>query len=60
MREARTLSREITATAIPYGEKIPIQAGTTVYLSQSLGGSYTVVTDMGYMVRIDGRDQLSD
>jgi len=56
MREARTLSREITATAIPYGEKIPLAAGTTVFLSQSLGGTYTVVTDMGYMVRIDGRD----
>jgi probable FeS assembly SUF system protein SufT len=56
MREARTVSRELTATAIPYGEKVPIPAGTTVYLSQSLGGSYTVVTDMGYMVRIDGRD----
>jgi probable FeS assembly SUF system protein SufT len=56
MREARTVSRELTATAIPYGEKVPIPAGTTVYLSQTLGGSYTVVTDMGYMVRIDGRD----
>jgi len=56
MREARTVSREVTATAIPYGEKVPIPAGTTVYLSQALGGSYTVVTDMGYMVRIDGRD----
>lgn len=56
MREARTVSRELTATAIPYGEKVPIPAGTTVYLSQSLGGSHTVVTDMGYMVRIDGKD----
>jgi probable FeS assembly SUF system protein SufT len=56
MREARTVSRELTATAIPYGEKVPIPAGTTVYMSQSLGGSYTVVTDMGYMVRIDSRD----
>jgi probable FeS assembly SUF system protein SufT len=56
MREARTVARELTATAIPYGEKVPIPAGTTVYLSQSLGGSYTVVTDMGYMVRIDGKD----
>jgi probable FeS assembly SUF system protein SufT len=56
MREARTLSREVKATAIPYGEKVPLSAGTTVYISQSLGGTFTVVTDMGYMVRIDASD----
>jgi probable FeS assembly SUF system protein SufT len=56
MREARTLSREVRATAIPYGEKVPLAAGTTVYISQSLGGTFTVVTDMGYMVRIDAAD----
>jgi probable FeS assembly SUF system protein SufT len=56
MREARTLSRDVVAAAIPYGDKIPLQAGTTVFITQSLGGSFTVVTDMGYMVRIEGKD----
>jgi probable FeS assembly SUF system protein SufT len=56
MREARTLSRDVEVTAIPYGEKIPLKAGVTVFITQSLGGSYTVVTDMGYMVRIEGKD----
>lgn len=56
MREARTLSRDIEATAIPYGERIPLPAGSTVFITQSLGGSYTVYTDMGYMVRIEGKD----
>ena len=56
MREARTLARDVTATAIPYGDKVPLKVGTTVYLTQSLGGTYTVVTDMGYMVRIEGVD----
>jgi probable FeS assembly SUF system protein SufT len=56
MREARTLARDIETTAIPYGEKIPLKAGSTVFITQSLGGSYTVVTDMGYMVRIEGQD----
>ena len=56
MKEARTLARDVTATAIPYGEKVPLRTGTTVYLTQSLGGTYTVVTDMGYMVRIEGVD----
>jgi probable FeS assembly SUF system protein SufT len=56
MREARTLSRDVDAAAIPYGDKIPLVAGTTVFITQALGGSYTVMTDRGYMVRIEGKD----
>ena len=56
MREARTLSRDVDAAAIPYGDKIPLVAGTTVFITQALGGSYTVMTDRGYMVRIEGND----
>jgi len=56
MRQARTLSRPLDVTVIPYGERILLQAGTTVFITQSLGGSYTVMTDHGYMVRIDGGD----
>jgi probable FeS assembly SUF system protein SufT len=55
-REARTLSRDVEVTAIPYGDKIPLKAGTTVIITQALGGSFTGVTDMGYMVRIEGKD----
>jgi len=56
MREARTLSRDIEVAAIPYGDKLTLTAGTTVYLTQALGGSFTVMTDQGYMVRIEGKD----
>ena len=56
MREARTLSRDVEVAAIPYGDKVPLKAGSTVFLTQSLGGSYTVMTDMGYMVRVEGKD----
>jgi probable FeS assembly SUF system protein SufT len=56
MREARTLSRDIQVAAIPYGDKIPLPAGSTVYVTQALGGSYTAMTDNGYMVRIEGQD----
>src|SRR3989442_12484099 len=56
MREARTLSRDIEVAAIPYGDKLTLTAGTTVYLTQALGGSYTAMTDHGYMVRIEGKD----
>ncbi len=56
MREARTVARDVEVTAVPYGDKLPLTAGTTVYLVQALGGSHTLLTDMGYMVRLDGAD----
>jgi probable FeS assembly SUF system protein SufT len=56
MREARTLSRDVVAAAIPYGDKLTLAAGASVYVTQALGGSYTVMTDHGYMVRIEGKD----
>jgi len=56
MRESRTLSRDIEATAIPYGEKVPLKSGTTLFVMQALGGSYTAMSDQGYMVRIEGQD----
>ncbi|HXB55213.1 MAG TPA: putative Fe-S cluster assembly protein SufT [Vicinamibacteria bacterium] len=56
MKEARTLSRDIQVAAIPYGDKIPLPAGSTVFVTQALGGSYTAMTDNGYMVRIEGQD----
>lgn len=55
-REARTLSRDVEVAAIPYGDKITLTAGATVYVTQALGGSYTAMTDHGYMVRIEGKD----
>ena len=54
--EARTLSRDVEVAAIPYGDKITLTSGTTVHITQSLGGSYTVMTDHGYLVRIEGAD----
>ena len=51
----RTLSREITATQIPSGDKQTLPAGTKIQIHQTLGGSYTVQTDFG-LFRIDGKD----
>ena len=53
---AITLTRDCPAIMIPSGESMTLSAGTKVWLTQSLGGSYTVMTDHGYTVRIDGRD----
>jgi probable FeS assembly SUF system protein SufT len=55
-REARTLSRDLEVAVIPYGDRITLTAGTSVFVTQALGGSYTAMTDHGYLVRIDGKD----
>jgi probable FeS assembly SUF system protein SufT len=54
--EQIVLAREVDTTQIPSGIPHRLAAGTTVRLMQALGGSYTVMTDMGYMVRIDAKD----
>jgi probable FeS assembly SUF system protein SufT len=54
--ETVTLSRECEATEIPAGRLHVIPAGTPVRITQALGGSYTVVTDRGYMFRIDAKN----
>jgi probable FeS assembly SUF system protein SufT len=51
----RTLSRDVTATQIPSGDKTPLSAGTKVMIHQTLGGSFTVQTDFG-LFRIDAKD----
>jgi len=55
MDRDRTLTRDITATQIPSGDKHPLPAGTKVFLHQILGGSFTVQADHG-LYRIDGSD----
>ena len=54
--EPIVLKKDVEGTEIPGGSPVPLQAGTSVMLMQALGGSYTVMTDVGYMVRIDGKD----
>jgi probable FeS assembly SUF system protein SufT len=51
----RTLSRDVTATQIPSGDKHTLFTGTTVFIHQVLGGSYTVQTDTG-LFRLDSKD----
>jgi len=54
--ESITLSRECEAIQIPSGAKMVLPKGTMVMITQSLGDTYTVTTDHGYMVRISGKD----
>jgi len=55
MSKERILRRDVTATQIPSGDPISLAAGTKVHITQTLGGSYTVIIDFG-LARIDGRD----
>ena len=50
------LARECHAVMIPSGETVVLEAGSSIWLTQALGGSFTAMTDHGYMVRIDGAD----
>lgn len=51
----RTLTRDVTATQIPSGDRHSLFAGDQVFIHQVLGGSYTVQTSTG-LFRIDGKD----
>lgn len=56
MAQITPLARDCPATEIPSGTLHMLSAGTPVYITQSLGGSYTVSTGYGQMMRIDARD----
>src|SRR6266481_8986534 len=53
--EPVSLSREVEAAMIPIGTKVTLQKGEQASITQSLGGSYTVVVN-GNMFRIEGKD----
>jgi len=52
MHDEIALTRDCEAIQIPQGTTITLTAGTFVTVTQSLGGSYTVATDAGYLFRI--------
>ncbi len=43
----KTLLRDCEAIRIPGGESIILPAGTPVFITQALGGSFTIATDQG-------------
>ena len=54
--EYAVVSREANAIEIPQGTVIVLPEGTHVRIMQSLGGSYTVMTEYGQMLRIDEKN----
>jgi probable FeS assembly SUF system protein SufT len=53
--EPKTLTRDVEAAIIPVGDRVTLQKGEQATITQSLGGSYTVIVN-GNMFRIEGKD----
>jgi len=53
--EAKILTRDVEAAIVPVGTKVTLKQGESALITQSLGGSHTVVVN-GNMFRIDGKD----
>lgn len=53
--EPVTLERDCKAVVIPAGEEVNLPAGTVGYITQALGGSFTVYVE-GNLFRIAGTD----
>jgi len=53
---AIALTRDCPATTVPHGDPIDLSAGGVVHVVQQRGGSITVRTEMGTLLRIDADD----
>jgi len=53
--EPITLERDVNATIIPIGESLTLREGTPGFITQSLGGSFTIYIE-GNLFRIAGTD----
>ena len=53
--EPFSLSRDVSAIIIPVGEQLTLRAGTDGFITQALGGSFTVYVE-GNLFRISGSD----
>ena len=42
-----TLTRDVEAAIIPVGERVTLQKGQPAQITQTLGGSYTVIVNTG-------------
>ena len=54
-RESVILARDCEAALVPAGTRVTLQKGEQAFVTQSLGGSFTVIVN-GNMFRIDGKD----
>jgi probable FeS assembly SUF system protein SufT len=55
-REPIFTLRDVPALQVPAGDTVLLPAGTWLVVQQTLGGQFTAMTELGGLVRIDGRD----
>jgi len=55
-RKEIQLKRDCEAALIPSGDKVQLSQGERVVLTQALGGTFTVQTEVGYLARIAAHD----
>ena len=53
------LDRDCVATVIPGGQPIELRRGERVIVTQTLGDSVTVQTEVGYLVRLNAADSTA-
>ena len=53
--EPFSLSRDVSAIIIPAGEQVTLREGTSGFITQALGGSFTVYVE-GNLFRVSGND----
>jgi probable FeS assembly SUF system protein SufT len=53
--ESKILARDVEASIVPIGTKVTLQKGEQAHITQSLGGTYTVIVN-GNMFRIESKD----
>ena len=53
--EMVALERDVEASVVPSGTRVTLEKGESAAITQSLGGTFTVVVN-GNMFRIDGKD----
>ncbi len=49
------IERDVEASVVPSGTRVTLEKGETAAITQSLGGTFTVIVN-GNMFRIDGKD----
>jgi probable FeS assembly SUF system protein SufT len=55
-RSATATTREVEVLQVPSGYRVLLPKGSWIVVQQSLGGQFTVMTETGGLVRVDGKD----
>jgi probable FeS assembly SUF system protein SufT len=55
-RDAVHTTRDLEVLQVPSGYRVSLPKGTWLVVQQALGGQFTAMTEVGGLVRIDGKD----